>query len=219
MAVANAIWGVIPVKDLNGAKQRLSPVLSAGERRALSRAMLEDVLAMLVTVRDLAGVALVTRDEEAMALGRNLGARIIAEAENRGHAAAVSAAAKLLAAEGAAGLLQVPGDVPMATAAEVEVVLAAHGGRSAVTLVPSWDKRGSNCVVASPPDAIPFLFGDDSFRPHCEAARRRGIEPTILQLPGLGLDIDTPDDLASLAGFLGVPSCRALLRPRLFRVL
>ena len=169
MAVANAIWGVIPVKDLNGAKQRLSPVLSAGERRALSRAMLEDVLAMLVTVRDLAGVALVTRDEEAMALGRNLGARIIAEAENRGHAAAVSAAAKLLAAEGAAGLLQVPGDVPMATAAEVEVVLAAHGGRSAVTLVPSWDKRGSNCVVASPPDAIPFLFGDDSFRPHSEA--------------------------------------------------
>ena len=65
----------------------------------------------------------------------------------------------------------------------------------AVTLVPSHDRRGTNCVLCSPPGALPFAFGHDSFKPHCEAARAQGIAPRILPLPGLGLDIDTPDDL------------------------
>jgi 2-phospho-L-lactate/phosphoenolpyruvate guanylyltransferase len=38
-------------------------------------------------------------------------------------------------------------------------------------------------------------FGDDSFLPHLAAARALGIEPTIVKLPGIGLDIDQPRDL------------------------
>ena len=78
-------------------------------------------------------------------------------------------------------------------------MLAAHGrasdGAPGVTLVPSHDRRGTNCVLCSPPDVLPFAFGHDSFEPHCEAARAQGIAPRIIALPGLGLDIDTPDDL------------------------
>ena len=92
-----------------------------------------------------------------------------------------------------------PGDVPGASADEIAAVLAAHGrasdGAPAVTLVPSYDRRGTNCVLCSPPDVLPFAFGHDSFEPHCEAARAQGIAPRIIALPGLGLDIDTPDDL------------------------
>jgi 2-phospho-L-lactate guanylyltransferase len=197
----------VPVKDLDGAKQRLASVLSRAERRGLYRAMLQDVLACLAAVDGLAGIALVTRDAEAAALARRIGARIIDEPANRGHSAAVTTAARVLAAEATTGLLQVPGDVPLATPEEIETVLAAHGAAPAVTLVPSRDARGSNCVVASPPDAIPFLFGDDSFTPHQAAARDRGIEPKILRLSGLGLDIDTPDDLLALLERAG--PCRA----------
>ena len=50
-------------------------------------------------------------------------------------------------------------------------------------------------MLCSPPGALPFAFGHDSFGPHREAAWAQGIAPTILALPGLGLDIDTPDDL------------------------
>ena len=46
---------------------------------------------------------------------------------------------------------------------------------------------------------LPFHFGHDSFGPHCAAARAQGIAPHILPLPGLGLDIDTPDDLRAFA--------------------
>ena len=45
-------------------------------------------------------------------------------------------------------------------------------------------------------DAVPLRFGDNSFFPHLDAARRAGIEPTVLDLPGIALDIDTPEDLA-----------------------
>ncbi len=55
---------------------------------------------------------------------------------------------------------------------------------------------GSNAILMSPPDAVPLRFGDDSFRPHLAAARAAGIEPTIVHLPGIALDIDNPADLA-----------------------
>ena len=41
------VLAAVPVKDLVNAKQRLIPLLGADERRALARAMLEDVLAAL----------------------------------------------------------------------------------------------------------------------------------------------------------------------------
>ena len=192
------MWALVPVKDMAGAKERLAPVLSAGERRDLFRAMLEDVLGALSGVAALEGIALITRDGEAGVLGRRFGAEVIAEEENGGQTAAVAHGVARALARGVGAIMQVPGDVPLATAAEFEAVIAAHLEAPAMTIVPARDERGSNCVLCSPPDAVPLSFGDNSFFPHLEAARAAGIEPTICPLPGLGLDIDTPDDLAEL---------------------
>jgi len=192
------MWAVVPVKDFEGAKQRLAPALAPAERVALYEAMLEDVLAALSGARGLSGVALLTREPRAAGLAKRYGARIIGEPANRGHTAAVATAAQALAAEGVRGLLAIPGDVPLATSAEIETALARHGAAPAMTIAPAHDERGSNCVVCSPPDAVPLRFGDDSFFPHLAAARAVGIEPTIVRLSGLALDIDTPADLAAL---------------------
>jgi 2-phospho-L-lactate/phosphoenolpyruvate guanylyltransferase len=190
-----AIWGVLPVKDFRDAKTRLAPVLSPDERRALFPLMVEDVLVALTAAHGLAGVLVLTRDPEAAALARRRGARVLAEPKNRGQTAAVTRACATLEAEGAAGILALPGDIPLATTAEIEAALAAHRPAPAVTIVPAWDERGSNCMVCSPPTVIPFAFGNDSFAPHKAAARARGIEPTIVALPGIGLDVDNPRDL------------------------
>lgn len=206
------MWAVVPVKDMAEAKARLAPALSSVERRELFRAMLEDVLRALSRARGLTGVALVTRDGEARELARRFDFRVVGEAENRGHRAAVAAAAEQLAAEEVEGIIQVPGDVPLVTAAEIERVLAVHAPAPAVTLVPSDDGQGSNCLAVSPPDAIPFLFGDVSFGPHQQAARQRGIVPAILRLPGLGLDIDTAEDLARLIARPGTTRAQRYVR-------
>jgi 2-phospho-L-lactate/phosphoenolpyruvate guanylyltransferase len=197
------MWAVLPVKDLQHAKQRLAEVLSAKERRELFAAMLEDVLSALAASAGLAGTLMVTRDQKARPLAARYGARVLMEEENRGHTAASSLGARTLADQGVAGMVQVPADIPLVTPDDVAALLRAHGQAPAVTLSPSREERGTNAVVCSPPDLLPLRFGDDSFLPHVQRARSIGIEPQIVRRPGLALDIDTPDDLAA---FVAAPS-------------
>ena len=193
----------MPVKDLHNAKQRLAGVLGPAERHALFRAMLEDVLSALSASRGLAGILMVTRDAEARQLAARYGARVLVEEANQGHTAASTLGARRLAQDGAAGMLQLPADIPLVTPDDVAALLQAHGVAPAVTLAPSRDRQGSNAVACSPPDLLPLRFGDDSFVPHLQRARALGIEPRIVERPGLALDVDMPDDLAA---FLATPS-------------
>ncbi len=189
------VWAVVPIKEVGGAKQRLAGLLTHEQRHALALVMAEDVLGALAGVRGLAGLLVVTRDGAAAALAERFGARVTTEGAGDGHTGAVMAATRILLREGRGGLLQVPGDIPRITAGEVETVLAAHRPAPSFTIVPAHDERGSNAVLLSPPDVVPLRFGDDSFFPHLAAARAGGIEPTVVPLPGIGMDIDHPADL------------------------
>jgi 2-phospho-L-lactate/phosphoenolpyruvate guanylyltransferase len=199
-----AIWAVLPVKEMEGAKQRLSPLLAPHQRLALMRVMVGEVLDALAATRGLVGIVVVTRDPWATGEARRLGARVVTDGARDGHTGAVTAAVRLLAREGAAGMMAVPGDIPAATAEEFGAVLAAHDGADArgFTIAAAHDDKGSNAVLCTPPDAVPLCFGDDSFFPHLDAARRQGIEPRVLRLPGIGMDIDHPADVAA---FLRLP--------------
>jgi 2-phospho-L-lactate guanylyltransferase len=88
-----------------------------------------------------------------------------------------------------------PGDIPLVTSAEIDAVVASRPEAPSFTIVPARDELGSNAVLCDPPGSVPLRFGDDSYFPHLAASRRVGIEPTIVRLPGIGLDIDHPDDL------------------------
>lgn len=193
-----SIWAVLPIKDMSAAKQRLSPVLAPHERRGLFAAMAEDVLSAIAAVDRFDGILVVTGDPDGRALAERYGAEVLSEAEDQGQTSAVTAAATALRARGVGTILALPGDVPTTTADEIRDVLAAHGAAPAMTIVPAGDGRGSNCVVSSPPDLIPFAFGNDSFRPHLAAAHAAGVRPRVIRRPGIRLDIDTPDDLRML---------------------
>ena len=191
------LWAVVPVKERVSAKERLAPLLRPEARQALALAMLEDVLAAVPGARDIAGLMVVTVDAEAGRLAARYGARVIEVGARDGHTGAVTAAARLLAAEGRAGMLTLPADIPLVTPAEIAGVLAAHPPAPSFTIVPSHDERGSNAIACSPPDVVPLRFGDDSFYPHLQAAEVCGIRPTVLHLPGIALDIDNAEDVVS----------------------
>ncbi len=193
----SGVWAVVPVKELEGAKQRLSSALSPDERRLLATTMLEDVLEGVTAVGKLAGVLVVTVDPVATSLASRYGARIITEGALEGHTGAVTAAARLLVREGRAGMMTMPGDIPRLSPAEIAATLAAHRAAPSFTIVPAHDDLGSNTIICSPPDAVPLRFGEDSFYPHLDAARARGIEPLIVRQPGIGMDIDNPVDLVT----------------------
>ena len=142
----SGIWAIVPVKEFEGAKQRLSPALSADERRVLAATMLEDVLDALSAVRELAGLLVVTIDPAATALAARYGARIVAEGARDGHTGAVTAAARLLVREGQGAMMTMPGDIPRATSAEIAATVAAHRAAPAFTIVPAHDDLGSNTI-------------------------------------------------------------------------
>ena len=192
------MWAVVPVKDIGKAKQRLGSVLGVEERRNLFLVMVEDVLAALAKVSLLDGVMIVTGDPEVQRLATQFKARLLEESKNQGHTSAVAYAARVLKQEGVDGMLQIPGDIPLVQAGEVEEVLRAHSPAPSITIVPSHDKMGSNCVLCSPPDVIPLRFGENSFYHHLQSARKHGLCPQVMTSPGIGLDIDTPEDLRLL---------------------
>ncbi len=191
------IWAAVPVKEFAGAKQRLASLLTPEQRQALAAAMLEDVLAALVDA-PLAGIMVNTVDPIASELARRYGARVVTEGARDGHTGAVMAMARILGGEGREGMLTVPGDIPRVTSAEIAAIIEARRPAPSVTIVPAHDERGSNAVLCLPPTVMQLRFGDDSFLPHLASARTLGIEPTIVKLPGIGLDIDQPQDLRAL---------------------
>ena len=192
------VCAVVPVKNLVDAKRRLSSVLDRAERYRLFRAMLEDVLGALVQVKRLSRVLLVTRDYEALAVAKHFGLDTLVEPENLGQTEAVNFALKHLQQAGYATLLTLPADIPLVTPRELETLLDAHLPAPAITIAPARDELGSNAVLCSPPDALSFRFGDNSFYPHVQRARESGIEPSIVIRPGLALDVDVPEDLAAV---------------------
>ncbi|HEY1360795.1 MAG TPA: 2-phospho-L-lactate guanylyltransferase [Xanthobacteraceae bacterium] len=215
MNAEQRMCAVVPVKDSREAKQRLASVLSAAQRQALALAMLEDVLAALTRVPELAGILVVSADAAAKRLARGYRARITEDAAGEGHTAAVSAAAARLAAQGLA-MLTLPADVPLVEPEDVRQAIAAHRHASSrtgcgFTIVPARNERGSNAVICSPADVVPLRFGDDSFVPHLAAAQSRGLAPQVLRLPRIALDIDTPEDLALLMEAPSAARARMLL--------
>jgi len=192
------IWAVVPVKDLGDAKQRLASALDQSRRTALYRCMLQGVLDALRAARELGGVLVVTRDPWAIRQARSRAAVVLEEPKNEGHTAASTLGAAYLARNGASGMLQVPGDLPLLRATDIDALLAQHADAPAVTIAPSRDELGSNALACSPADLLPLRFGDDSYFPHLARARELGVEPRIIRRDGFALDVDTPDDLRML---------------------
>ena len=191
-----SVWALLPFKGAAGAKRRLASALDPLEREGLVLAMVRDVLDALVGSRLLAGIAIVSGAPVAAQLAAEFGVEVFADSASDLSGAVVEAGEHVAQTRGATGTLFVPGDVPLVTAAEIDTVLRGH---STVTLVPDARDIGTNAAASSPANAFEYLFDGKSFKPHIASARRAGLEPRVVRLPGFGLDVDTIDELRAVA--------------------
>lgn len=201
---------LLPVKSFAQAKQRLRPEFDPAQRRDLATAMLRDVLDALSATK-LDGVIVISAGEAAREIALEQGAQVIKDPE-QGHnlAARLGIAAALDA--GAERVLLVPGDCPGLDPAEVDQLLDRPAAGRGAVIVPDRHGTGTNALLLAPPDVLEPSFGPGSCRRHAELARAAGIGYEILPIPSLALDIDTPDDLAALAGLAGrAPATNQLL--------
>jgi 2-phospho-L-lactate guanylyltransferase len=202
---------LIPVKNLTNAKQRLADALDQASRSLLAEAMLRDVLTAAAGVTDRLDGFLVTGDSQAQTMATEFGFGVIEDLRNESETAGIEMATAWCERHGYDTTVVVPGDIPLITSTELHRVLDAAPPEGAV-FVPAYDQRGSNCILRSPASIIPLRFGNDSFLPHCEAMKKTSKPLIILEMPGIGLDIDNPHELELLLQREGDTHAQRLLR-------
>ncbi len=202
---------LIPVKNLSAAKQRLAAILDQPSRTELAQAMLHDVVATLAAWERRPDCALVTSDPFAIAIARRYDFEIISDPTNPGESGAIEMATQICLSRGIDWSLVIPADIPLIAAAELERILA-HAPAEGSVLVPAADGRGTNAAFRRPANLFPLRFGNDSFKPHLEAARATGKPCTVLQFPGIAIDVDNPEDLQKLLDLPGETRTQSLLR-------
>jgi FO synthase len=205
---------IVPVKPLAEAKRRLSGALSGQARRRLVLAMLRDVLAILSAADGIWRVLVVSRDPEAAACAAGAGAVCVAEPAGADLNEAVAFGLREAQALGSDRALVLPADLPLVTGEDVGRVLS-RSKPGVCVLAPSLDGDGTNAMSLPLPAPFQPSYGVGSFARHRQRAAAAGLSVEIIRTPGLGQDIDTPVDLASLAARAGYDFLKDPLMQRL----
>jgi 2-phospho-L-lactate guanylyltransferase len=189
------LWAIVPVKPLRYGKSRLAEVLTPDERSDLNRRMLAHTLDTLTAIPEIEHVLVVSRDQAALALAREYGARTVQE-NGSPHLNVALARATVVAKNYATrGVLIVPADLPLITPEDVRLMLERAVKPPVVVVAPDRRQDGTNALLVCPAGLIEYEFGPGSFQRHCERARQAGARLEICDMPSLALDMDLPEDL------------------------
>lgn len=187
------------VVPLRAGKSRLGEHLSRDALTGLRHAMFADVVAAL-RAAGATRLLVAAGDQESAAVARGLQVPFRTDPPDAGGLDGAVASAGAAARRLGEGLVVVQADLPTLGREDVEALLAAEG---AVVLAPTSD-GGTGALLRRPVDAIETAYGPESAALHAARALDAGILPTILDRRGFDLDVDTPEDLASLAVAEGV---------------
>jgi 2-phospho-L-lactate guanylyltransferase len=187
---AHGVLAIVPVKGLDGAKTRLSPVLSAEERARLVVTMLDRVLAACREADAIERTLLVTPET-----GLGHGSGEVLHDAGTGHADAIALA--LGDPRAAGGALVVMADCPLVTPSSLDALAAAA---RPLALAPARD-GGVNALALRPVDGFRPRFGVRA-ETLLAAARWAGLEPSVVDDPLLAVDVDRPEDYELVLGSL-----------------
>jgi 2-phospho-L-lactate guanylyltransferase len=207
---------LVPVKNTSSAKQRLAAALDQASRTELAQAMLHDVFSALHRwptrqKENRPAVAVVTSDPFAVKVAAEFEFEIIPDPDNPGETGAIEMATRVCVERGAESTLVIPADIPLIEAWEFDEILK-HAHAEGSVLVPAGDGRGTNAIFRRPADLFPLRFGNDSFKPHHAAAQATGKPCIVLNLPGIAVDVDNPEDLQRLISRPGETRAQRLVR-------
>ena len=198
-------WAVVPVKSFASAKTRLDH-LTAQARADLAQTLFEHVIEILNVSCQLGGILVATNSDRVAALAGQRGCDIICDPsvpravhKDAGELAhIVDASLTHLAARRVGAALVIMADLPTLETGDIAAVVAAMSGND-VVIAPDRRDMGTNALGLTPPLILPTCFGhQDSFWRHRDTARRRALRAQIHRSPGLGFDIDLPEDHRAL---------------------
>ena len=187
-----SVIAIIPMKPLVDSKTRLSRKFTAEERGNLALGMMRRVISAL-SGASMDRFWVVGGDRRVRDLTRNAGGMWMEEL-GRGLNDTVAKAFEQ-AFERDSSAMYLASDLPFLKPGDIHSLVQASRGRNNVSLAPARRDGGTNAILVPP--RIPFRpeLGPRSFIKHLSQAAKLGVSVAICDSPGLGFDLDTPDDL------------------------
>jgi 2-phospho-L-lactate guanylyltransferase len=185
---------IIPMKPLSDSKSRLSRKFSKEDREDLSLGLLRRVIGV-VNAASVGAFWVVGGDTRVRNATRNAGGIWLEEMGRNLNDTLGKAFDR--AAERGNSAMYLASDLPFIKPIDVHSVLQASRQQNNISLAPARRDGGTNAILV--PHGIPFRpeLGGKSFIRHLSQAASIGISVAICYSPGLGFDLDTPDDLES----------------------
>lgn len=196
MSHGKKVLAVLLAKETTQSKTRLGGVLDAHERAALSVAMTRDALDILTRIGAISRLVILTQDQNLAAIARQKGVWVWQEDPRLTLLENLDYLAGKASKKAFEMMLVLPNDIPLLNPADISALIDQH--QRGVSLCAAQRDGGTNALLTSPPNAIPFLYGENSAEKHLQAANARGLPTNNTLYQSLLKDIDTPEDLAWL---------------------
>jgi 2-phospho-L-lactate guanylyltransferase len=195
LVTAVNVFAIVPVKGLDVSKERLSSVLSPEKRKALTVAMLEDVLCALNHSK-IAEVLVVSPDANVQPIAGKFKFSFLSP-KNTALNASLNEAIDWCLQKNADAVLILPADIPLVSPADIDELMELGSEKSTIVMSPSL-YGGTNALLLHPPKVIPVCFGLGSFFKHVKEAIVKKVEIKFHSSREIALDIDSEEELNKL---------------------
>lgn len=179
-------------------------MLSPDQRYHLAETMLRHVLGVVKTVPQVEGTLVISRDNKALSIAREYGARTVQESGTPELNTALMRATQVVARWKGAAVFILPADLPLIVADDIAGMIEMSG-KDAQSVVIATDQHedGTNAMFVRPPGLLRYAYGVDSYTRHKQLAEEAGAEVHVYHSERLLLDIDVPADLQSYNALVG----------------
>ena len=184
---------IIPVKTFSKAKTRLN--LQQDCKEKICSLMLQEVLRTISSCKVVNQIILVSKDEDALKIGRQFNAVEIFDNES-GVNNAISLADDYLSGRKFDCSIVFPQDVPTMISSDIEILLGFIKSTDSVIIVPSRQFNGTNALVRCPSGLMQTRYDMGSYTHQIDAARIKTNNISIALIRRMMLDIDDESDLA-----------------------
>ena len=184
---------IIPVKTFSKAKTRLN--LQPDCKEEICSLMLQEDLRTVSDCKIINQIVLVTKDEDALKIGRQFNAVGIFDDE-LGVNNAINLADEYLSDKNFDCSVIFPQDIPTMTSTDIETLLGFIKSTNSVIIVPSRQFNGTNALVRCPSGLMQTKYDLGSYTHQIDAARTRTNNISIALIRRMMLDIDDESDLA-----------------------
>ncbi|MDJ0269901.1 MAG: 2-phospho-L-lactate guanylyltransferase [Aigarchaeota archaeon] len=199
---------LIPMKNLELGKTRLSKVLSPTKRRRIVLSMLSNVIKACKG----AGLECVvlSSDRRVLAICRRRKCKTMIErAESLNES--VEEAVRQLGPDAETRISIVFSDLPLLSSSDISTIMRVLD-HCDVVISPDLHLLGTNIIALKGVfDGLRFMYGRESFNAHLHAFNSRGKTIKTYISLGTALDIDTPGDIHLLEKILGKSRAWSLL--------